>query len=285
MNTKTIRDAIVSLLKWLEGHGYSRNTVAFYRSRCNDILAYSEQFDKKFDLEKYLKWAESHTADKTNTIQCCMRKSLVMLDCVINGKPITTKNISSVQPLKLSIRDYSESVLSYNGHLRKRGLEENTVCFSVYCANHFFSHIEKLGGKPIAEITEKDISGYFAYGMNGLANSTKRAMAYRLRQLFRYLHAERLSTKDLSISVPTDFVIRKKVVTVLPDDAQQAMAGWMGHPSSVRQARDYAIYMLALRLMLRKSDILRLKLSDIDWDRRKITIVQKKNKQPLILPL
>lgn len=285
MNTKTIRNAIASLLQWLEDHGYSRNTVAFYRSRCNDILAHSEQEDKKFELENYLKWAEGHTADKTNSIRCCMRKSLVMLDCVINDKPITAKMVSSVQPLKLSNREYLESVLAFREHLRKRCLEENTVCFSVYCANHFFSRMEKCGGKPIAEIAGKDISGYFTHGMDGLVNSTKRAMAYRLRQFFGYLHNERLSAKDLALCVPTDFAMRKKVVTVLPDDVQKALAGWMGYPSSVRQARDYAICMLALRLMLRKSDILRLKLSEIDWDKRKITIVQKKNKQPLTLPL
>ena len=106
MNTKTIKDAVASLLQWLEDHGYSRDTVAIYRSRSNDILDYTEQEEKKFDLESYLKWAESHTAGRSNSTRCCLRKSLVMLDCVINGKPITAKTVSSVQPLKLSNLEY-----------------------------------------------------------------------------------------------------------------------------------------------------------------------------------
>jgi len=285
MRTKTIRNAITSLLQWLEDHEYSSNTVAFYRNRCTDILVYSEQNGKKFELNNYLKWAENHTAGKTNTIKCGLRKSLVMIDCIINDKPITTKRISSIQPLKLSNRKYLKAILCFLEYLRKRGLEENTICSSVYCAKHFFKHMEKCGGKSVAEITGNDVSGYFLYGMDGLANSSKRTMAYRLKQLFECLYTERLLNKNLSVFVPTNFVIRKKVVTVLPEDVVKSLTEWNGPPSSIRQARDYAIYMLAVRLMLRKSDILKLKLSDIDWNRRRITIVQKKNKRPLILPL
>lgn len=53
MNTKTIGDAITTLPQWLEDQGYSQSAVAFYRRRCNDILAFSEQDDKKFKLESY----------------------------------------------------------------------------------------------------------------------------------------------------------------------------------------------------------------------------------------
>lgn len=119
----------------------------------------------------------------------------------------------------------------------------------------------------------------------GLENSTIRAMAYRLKQLLKYLYIQKLSSEDFSFYVIINFAIRKKVVTVLPEDAQKALTEWNGSFSSVRQARDYAICMLALRLMLRKSDIFKLKLSDIDWDNKKITIVQKKNKLPLTLTL
>jgi integrase len=40
-----------------------------------------------------------------------------------------------------------------------------------------------------------------------------------------------------------------------------------------------------LRLGLRKSDIYKLKLAEIDWERQRISLVQKKTRQPLVLPL
>ena len=170
-------------------------------------------------------------------------------------------------------------------HLQRRDLEKNTIKFTIYCANHFFSYMEKSGIKAVREITRKHLADYLMFREQNLGNSTKRAMAYRLKQLLKYLHAEKLSSLDLSLYIFTDFAIRKKVVTVLPKDALKALIEHNGSFSSVRQARDYAICMIALRLMLRKSDILKLKLSEIDWVNKKITIVQKKSKSPLALPL
>jgi site-specific recombinase XerD len=285
MKTNNIESAVAHLLQWLQASGYSKNTVAFYRGRCNAVLAHAAQENAEFSLESYLGWAGAHTEGRALSVQCCMRRTLAMLDCIISGKPFPQKNVCSASPLKLSCREFAEAAERFSEHLRKRRLEKNTVKFSVYVAKHFLSRMEKCGLASTAEITGRHVADYFKNGTQGFENSTARAMAYRLRQLLKYLHAEKLSGCDLSLCVPTDFAARVKTVTVLPDGAQEALAGWSGEFLSARHARDYAICMLALRLMLRKSDIFRLKLSDIDWSGRKITIVQKKTGQPLTLPL
>lgn len=285
MNSKNIKDALNFLLQWLKDNNYSRNTIAFYRGRCNAILAHAEQGKMEFNLESFMYWADRYTENRVISIQCCMRKVIVMLDYIIKDKPIPQGNYSFVSPLKVYNREFTETVDIFFKHLQRRGLEKNTIKFSIYCANHFFSHMEKCSIKSVAEITRKHLADYLMCREQGLENSTIRAMAYRLKQLLKYLYIQKLSSEDLSLYVITNFAIRKKVVTVLPEDAQKALTEWNGSFSSVRQARDYAICMLALRLMLRKSDIFKLKLSDIDWDNKKITIVQKKNKLPLTLPL
>jgi len=145
--------------------------------------------------------------------------------------------------------------------------------------------MEKKNINSVADITGKHVIDYLLFNGQNLETSTKRAMAYRLKQLLKCLYEEGLSGENLSLSVFTDYAVRKKLVTVLPDDAQKALTEWKGVFSSTRQARDYAICMLALRLMLRKSDILKLKLTDIDWVAKKISIIQKKTRIPLTLPL
>lgn len=285
MNSKNIKDAINFLLQWLKDNNYSRNTIAFYRGRCNAILEHAEQGNMEFNLESFMYWADRYTEKRVISIQCCMRRVIVMLDYIIKDKPIPQGNYSFVSPLKVYNREFTETVDIFFKHLQRRGLEKNTIKFSIYCANHFFSHMEKCSIKSVAEITRKHLSDYLMCREQILENSTIRAMAYRLKQLLKYLYIQKLSSEDLSLYVITNFAIRKKVVTVLPEEAQKALTEWNGSFSSVRQARDYAICMLALRLMLRKSDIFKLKLSDIDWDNKKITIIQKKNKLSLTLPL
>jgi site-specific recombinase XerD len=285
MKSKNIKNATNFLLQWLKESNYSQNTIAFYRSRCNAVLAHAEQGEMEFNFESFMDWADRYTENRVISIQCCMRKVIVMLDYIIKGKPFPQGNYSFVKPLKLYNQEFAETVEMFFNHLQRRGLEKNTIKFSIYCANHFFSHMEKCSINSVAEITRKHLADYLMYREQNLENSTRRAMAYRLKQMLKYLYSQKLSSEDLSLCVITNFTIRKKVVTVLPEDAQKALTESNGSFSSVRLARDYAICMIALRLMLRKSDILKLKLSEIDWDNKKITIVQKKNKLPLTLPL
>jgi len=55
--------------------------------------------------------------------------------------------------------------------------------------------------------------------------------------------------------------------------------------STSKEKRDYAMILLAARLGLRSSDIVNLKFANIDWERNQISIVQKKTKTPITLPL
>jgi len=55
--------------------------------------------------------------------------------------------------------------------------------------------------------------------------------------------------------------------------------------STGRGKRDYAIIYLASHTGLRSVDIINLKLTDIDWNKDEIRIVQKKTGRSLVLPL
>jgi len=285
MNPEKIKMAVDTLLSDLCDSGYRANTIAFYRSRCNAIIAHAEQEGVESSLEAFLAWADQFSEGKSNTIRCCMKRALVMLDCIISSVPLPDGNVCSIAPLAVKDPEFAGTISAFKKSLQKRGQEENTVKFSIYCATHFFSYVENLGIDAIAEITGKHVTDYQMLGFQGYAGSTKRAMAYRLKQLFEYLNSETLTAGNLALCISTDYAIRKKIVTVLPEDAQKAMIENMHGFSSAKQARDYAICMLAFRLMLRASDIAGLKLKDIDWVGEKITIVQKKTKMPLVLPL
>ena len=83
MKSKNIQDAIKFLLQWLKANNYSRNTIAFYRGRCNAILAHAEQEKTGFNLESFMDWANKYTENRVISIQCSLRKVLVMLDYIM----------------------------------------------------------------------------------------------------------------------------------------------------------------------------------------------------------
>lgn len=51
------------------------------------------------------------------------------------------------------------------------------------------------------------------------------------------------------------------------------------------ELRNAAMLMPGLRLGFRASDVVNLKIEDIDWKQRRISIIQEKTKHPLVLPL
>ncbi|HZV27217.1 MAG TPA: tyrosine-type recombinase/integrase [Acidothermaceae bacterium] len=73
------------------------------------------------------------------------------------------------------------------------------------------------------------------------------------------------------------------IVPVLGDDDQRLVVSACA--SGVVCARDAAITLLALSTGLRACDIVNLRLSDVDWRGRAISIVQRKTGNPLTVPL
>ena len=285
MNLENIKDAVDTLLRNLKDSGYTQNAIAFYRSRCNAIMAHAEQEGVDVALDDFQNWANQFSEGKSDSIRCCMTRALVMLDCIIKDVPMPQGNVCTVSQLAVKNPEFTEKLGAFEKLLQKRGQGKNTVKFSVYCATHFFSYLEKVDIGSISEITGQHVADYQRFDRQSYKDSTKRAMLYRLKQLFVYLYSENLTAGNLTLCLSTDYAIRKKLVTVLPEDAQKAILECANGFSSAKQARDYAVCMLAFRLMLRASDIIGLKLGDIDWVRKKISIVQKKTKVRLVLPM
>ncbi len=73
------------------------------------------------------------------------------------------------------------------------------------------------------------------------------------------------------------------IVPVLGDDDQRLVVAACA--SRVVCARDAAITLLALSTGLRACDIVNLRLSDVDWRGRTISLVQRKTGNPLSVPL
>lgn len=76
----------------------------------------------------------------------------------------------------------------------------------------------------------------------------------------------------------------KKVFPVLPKSDIAKLLDTIDR-NSTKGKRDYAIMLLGTVLGLRACDAVALKLTDIDWLRGEIRIVQSKTSNPVILPL
>lgn len=103
-------------------------------------------------------------------------------------------------------------------------------------------------------------------------NISKRRNFYVLREFLKYLFIENILRIDLPVYIPK---IKQKCNRKLPtyfnqEDVEKILSSI---PKNTKiDLRNYAIILLAARLGLRISDILNIKVKDIDWQNYKLNI-------------
>jgi len=108
---------------------------------------------------------------------------------------------------------------------------------------------------------------------------------YILKEFLTYLFMEDIIDNDLSKYIPRiSNKHKRRIPTYFNQEEVEEILNSISKERTVEK-RDYAIILLAARLGLRISDILNIKLKDIDWQNNKINVIQPKTNNLNVLPL
>ena len=107
---------------------------------------------------------------------------------------------------------------------------------------------------------------------------------YAVRYFLLFLKDNDIIQADLSPALRHPAKKPQKLLSALTRDEADRVLAQPDRSTKIGK-RDYAILMVGKYTGLRAGDVIRIKLTDIDWDSRTISITQSKNKTPLILPL
>ena len=150
----------------------------------------------------------------------------------------------------------------------------------------FILFIEKQNRK-ITDIDSILIKNYVVELEKQKSLFNKQRDLWLLRTFLRYLNLFNYLDTDYSYLVPTMKRIPKSMPTIWSEDELNKFLNTAKELSTKSDTnnRDYVMYLIAIRLGLRLSDIRNLKFDDIDWIKKEINIVQVKTKVSLKLPL
>jgi site-specific recombinase XerD len=196
------------------------------------------------------------------------------LDEVAEGREFHVRRQVTIErcPRRFSIaRD------AYVQALRMAGNRESTVCWKMRYTERFLERLSSSGLTALEEIDARTLASV-------LTESPEPAgYLISVRLFLRHLHECGTTATDLSAIVP-----RPRSPLPLPEvythDEVRKVLGAADRDTIVGR-RDYAVLMLASHLGLRSSDIVGMSLTDIDWERMAINIIQVKTGVPLSLPL
>jgi site-specific recombinase XerD len=94
-----------------------------------------------------------------------------------------------------------------------------------------------------------------------------------------------IESKHLHLCIEPGCAPEEAVVDILTEDQCNRIEQCRGSSDSPIELRRIAMVITGVKMGLRASDVINLKLKDIDWTNRSISIIQKKTKTSLMLPM
>lgn len=292
MKTSDFKTYIKSIREEALVIGFSITTMDGYQQLWNKFIEwkkdkyfiYNEDDYSKFLLEIYNFDVNTYTNKSKSRHQQLMR-SKRMLDDFDSYKIFMTKKMF---PQSLYCSYPSNWNLTIDNFLQfskevKQNADKSIKVKKSYLERELAYFYQK-GLKKLSQFSPEYINLYLNDVIKA-GNISKRRNFYVLREFLKYLFIENILKIDLSIYVPK---IKRKNKRKLPTyfnqkDVENILSSIPKNTKT--DLRNYAIILLAARLGLRISDILNIKLKNIDWKNYKLNVIQPKTNNLNILPL
>ncbi|MBW1854819.1 MAG: tyrosine-type recombinase/integrase, partial [Deltaproteobacteria bacterium] len=275
-----LKQAIRDYLQWMKSMEYKRNTTRMhYTLVLSDFLVFIKR--------KNIAWDNIFTPDTLKDFRKCTTinnssdairaLSLYLFD---NGR------IS--QPLRrpyyqIDLPDIYEQYLIY--HEQSRQVPYSQIKGIRRVLASFHEYLERVNIE-LGAIKIEQIDAFMAQFHRRLAPGTCKTYRFHLRGFLKYLYQERrILKRDLAplvVGAPL-FAQAKPPKFLRPQELQKLFADLkLTTPTHIRT---YAMVHLAYYMGLRPKEISRIKLNDISFKKKELTIGERKGNNPTILPV
>lgn len=261
---------------YLVKQNYSKNSLIGFRTTLNNLERYMmENGYNTYTAEVGSAFLE-HNRPQQNCLAYMehMSRAIRRLNEFIGGGNFFYREI---KPDCICPPQFSEVFDGYLNRLRLLGYRKGTIQPNKrYCLNMLTKFAEE-GIVKLSDIKPVNIYEF-------IEQSSKSAdLPTHLRRFFNYLFKEGITDFNLSLIVPSIRVPRP-VPSVYTTEEMAKFVSAFDRKTSMGK-RDYAIVLLALRLGVRSCDIVNLKISDVNFQTKKISLVQVKTLVPQSLEL
>lgn len=292
MNTQDFKTYIKNIRKEALEIGYSIKTMDGYLKiwkkfiiwKNENYFIYNEQDYCNFLFDYYNFDVNKYTNKSKSRYQQLMRSKRILDDFNAYKNFILKRSLPNAlysnYPNNWNI--ILDNYLDYAKNIRQNS-DSSLFIKKSYLIN-LLSYFYQNGINKIENLSRLDITK-FINKIVEKGNTSKRRNFYVLRDFLKYLFIENILLEDLSVYIPVIHGKNKrKLPTYLKVDEVQKLLESIPKEKNI-DIRSYTIILIAARLGLRISDILNIKLKDIDWKNYKINVIQPKTNNLNTLPL
>jgi site-specific recombinase XerD len=237
-----------------------------------------------YSNELALEWLEYQRVKWSKGKYLTFRRILLSINEILCTGTLSTSCFSTHKP-KYLLPEWGDNLLSR--YLREREYEDcavSTLNMIHSACSRFIVFLDNQG-----IVNEKGISPLviknFQLQDNHSTVEGKNAYAIKIRGFLRFLARKGLVPETLELAVSTEMAPHTSIVTTLSNDQIDQIYNFRQNANHPIELRNVAIIMLGLKMGLRTSDIVNLKLTDISWKDSSISFIQQKTGVHLKLPL
>lgn len=280
------RASIPDFVNTLSKHGYVGTTISLSKQALTALFLFLHFHDLGFHSEIMWLWFEEIRKSIGNSwlhwrrILCLYQEYTEIGDILprkrFNFKP-TEFDLLPVWCKKSISQFIDQKTREHKTEGSIRGYRCSASVFCHYLIQSEINCFEDLTIEIIKSFIEQDRHSSFDGRCSRLAH---------LRGFLRFLFSSGYTGKtDFSKCILSGQAPETKIIDVLTDEQIKKIEEYRSSHLSPIELRDIAIVLLGLKMGLRASDVLQLRLSDIDWKNRVITIVMHKTKVGIYLPM
>jgi integrase/recombinase XerD len=172
------------------------------------------------------------------------------------------------------------------GYLQQeRGISPNTLRIYQYRLRSLEAYLKSVGVAKLNELSPSILSAFVTARGQEWGKHTVGGLCSSLRVFLTYLHRERLLARDLSLSVEAPRSYRLAgIPRSIPWSDVQRMLEAVDRRTGLGK-RDYAILLLLVTYGLRSLEIAALTLEDLDWERERLRVPERKAGHSTAYPL
>lgn len=267
---------------YLNLNGYSKRECLHSDHIINEFRNFIIKNDLSFTESVASYWIESVRPHCEKSKFYCLRRTILSLCSIRNKTGIKNQylNEKNCNLPKWSYEELQEYIL-----FRERELVSPSTIASIKSScSRFLKFLEINKINNWQNITPEIIKNFH----NSDYHSTPQALSMymsKIKGFLQFIADKSLIAPSLILSIPRTHAPKCRIVRVLSEEHTNQIYHYRNNADTPIKLRDSAILMCGLTLGLRCSDIVNLSMDDISWNDATLSIIQKKTRKHLILPL
>jgi integrase len=275
--------AVQTVLAYLIEQGFSRTARKDFQRASEEFGRYLERGCLQYSPELARAWIDSRKPSLSKRQFLSFRRSLWLVDDAARNGSVTTVWFSYEQSRYRAPDCYRPLLDAFLAWRKQDGMQRSTVQMDFVACARFLLFLGSKGIAEVGSLTPEIVKEYQTQAEHHTAEG-RNAYIRRIRGFIRFLATQGLVPETLEFAFAAEKAARVPIVTTLSEEQVSTIRTFAEKSLSPLELRRASMTMLALRMGLRSVDICNLRLTNISWKSRTISIVQQKTGVPLTLP-